>query len=60
MAELILNGKSTYDVEAIEADRYFDVPGFQERAEIKAKCTAMYASYYGRVEGQSSSPKGAS
>jgi 4-methylaminobutanoate oxidase (formaldehyde-forming) len=54
MAELILNGKATYDIDAIEADRYFDVPGFQERAEIKAKCTAMYASYYGRVEGQSS------
>jgi 4-methylaminobutanoate oxidase (formaldehyde-forming) len=54
MAELILDGKSTYDIEAIEADRYFDVPGFQERAEIKAKCTAMYASYYGRVEGRSS------
>jgi hypothetical protein len=51
MAELILEGRSSYDIAAIEADRYFDVPGFQERAEIERKCYEMHAGYYGRVEG---------
>lgn len=51
MADLICDGKTSYDIEAIEADRYFDVPGYQERAQIKRKCAAMYAGYYGRVEG---------
>jgi 4-methylaminobutanoate oxidase (formaldehyde-forming) len=52
MSQLILDGETTYDLEAIEADRFFDMPGFQHRDEIKAKCLAMYASYYGGVEGQ--------
>ncbi len=52
MAQLILDGESAYDIEAIEADRYFDLPGFQSRADIKTKCRAMSASYYGRVEGK--------
>ncbi len=53
MADLILNGGTQYDIEAIEADRYFDIPGFQERAAIKSKCYQMHASYYGGVEGHS-------
>ena len=28
MSELILDGKSSYDVSSIEADRYFDLPGY--------------------------------
>ncbi len=52
MADLICDGETPYDIEAIEADRYFDVPGYEERAAIKAKCAAMYGSYYGRVEGK--------
>lgn len=52
MADLILTGKANYDIEAIEADRYFDTPGYIERADIKRRCGAMYGSYYGRVEGE--------
>jgi hypothetical protein len=50
---LILDGAADYDLAAIEADRFFDLPGYQQRNEIKRKCYAMYASYYGRVEGAS-------
>ena len=53
MAELILTGRTDYDIQAIQADRFFDVPGFGERAEIKAKCYKMHASYYGQVQGKS-------
>lgn len=52
MSDLIRSGATDYDIAAIEADRYFDVPGFQERAEIKSKCYEMHAGYYGRVEGK--------
>jgi 4-methylaminobutanoate oxidase (formaldehyde-forming) len=52
MAELILDGESSYDIRAIEADRYFEVPGYQERAAIEAKCRYMAGAYYGRVESQ--------
>ena len=54
MADLIRSGQTDYDIAAIEADRYFDIPGFQERDEIKAKCYKMHAGYYGRVEGKTS------
>ena len=50
MAELILDGRSRYDVKSIEADRYFDVPGYVERADIEAKCVDMAGNYYGKVE----------
>ncbi len=53
MADLILNGETAYDIEAIEADRYHEVAGFQERGDIKAKCYQMQSDYYGRVEGGS-------
>ena len=52
MADLIRSGQTDYDIAAIEADRYLDIPGFQERAEIKAKCYQMHAGYYGHVEGK--------
>ena len=52
MADLIRTGTTDYDIAAIEADRYFDIPGFQERREIKEKCYQMHAGYYGRVEGK--------
>jgi len=52
MSELILDGKSSYDIESIEADRYWEVPGFQDRVEIKERCYKMQGSYYGRVEGK--------
>lgn len=57
MADLILDGRTDYDIQAIEADRYFDQPGFQERSEIQAKCYDMHSGHYGRVEsGKSSGP----
>ena len=41
MAELILDGKSTYDVSSIDADRYFDLPSLQKRSDIESKCGEM-------------------
>lgn len=52
MSELILDGQSSYDIASIEADRYWEVPGFQGRAEIQQRCYKMQGSYYGRVEGK--------
>lgn len=49
MAELILDGKSRYDVEQIEADRFFDLPELADRATVKARCYESYAGYYGKV-----------
>jgi hypothetical protein len=50
MAELILDGPSSYDLKSIEADRYFDMSGYIERADIEARCRAMAGNYYGKVE----------
>ena len=50
MAELILDGRSRYDLESITADRYYRRPGYCERPEIEAKCIHMYATIYGGVE----------
>jgi 4-methylaminobutanoate oxidase (formaldehyde-forming) len=50
MAELILDASSRYDVQSIQADRYFDMPGYVERADIEAKCVDMAGNYYGKVE----------
>jgi 4-methylaminobutanoate oxidase (formaldehyde-forming) len=52
MADLVLTGETDYDITAITADRFFDIPGYQDRAQITAKCYEMHAGYYGRVEGQ--------
>ena len=53
MADLILNGSTDYDLKEIEADRFYDLPGYRTRDEIKSKCRTMAGSYYGRIEGQS-------
>jgi sarcosine dehydrogenase len=50
MAELILDGTSSYDVSSIEADRYFDMPSYVERGDIEARCRAMAGDYYGKLE----------
>jgi glycine/D-amino acid oxidase-like deaminating enzyme len=50
MAELILEGRSGYDVKSIEADRYFDIPGYIARDDIEARCLDMAGNYYGKVE----------
>ena len=53
MSELILDGKSPYCIASIDADRYWDMPGFQDRKEIQQRCYEMQGSYYGRLEGKS-------
>jgi len=55
MADLVLEGSTSYDIEAIEADRFFDMPGFQQRGDITDRCYQMHAAYYGKVEGDSQS-----
>jgi sarcosine oxidase subunit beta len=50
MTELLLDGKTQYDLESIAADRFWDLPGFQTRERISEQCLAMYRDYYGRVE----------
>jgi 4-methylaminobutanoate oxidase (formaldehyde-forming) len=50
MSQLILDGQSSYDCESIEADRYFDAPGYVARADIEEKCVEMAGNYYGKVE----------
>ena len=50
MSELILDGRSSYDVSSIEADRYFDMPGYLKRDDIEVKCVSMAGNYYGKVE----------
>ena len=57
MSELILDGKSTYDIDSIEADRYWDIPGFLDREEIQQRCYTMQGSYYGRIEGKTATVK---
>lgn len=52
MTELILDGDSQYDIAAIEADRYYDAPGFVDRNDIKEKCFKMQGRYYSRLEGK--------
>ena len=50
MTELILDGRSSFDIDAIYADRFFDSSDYRERQQIESKCHEMYANYYGRVE----------
>ena len=50
MADLVLDGSTGYDIEAIQADRFFDHPGLQDRSDIEAACYQMQAGYYGRIE----------
>jgi glycine/D-amino acid oxidase-like deaminating enzyme len=50
VSQLILDGRSSYDVSSIEADRYFDMPGYTERSEIESRCTTMAGNYYGNIE----------
>jgi len=49
MAELILDGETRYDIEQIEADRYFDFPELRNRSIVKVRSYETYASYYGSV-----------
>ncbi|MGD9645795.1 MAG: NAD(P)/FAD-dependent oxidoreductase, partial [Pirellulales bacterium] len=49
MSQLILDGKSPYDVQALAADRFDDVPELTARPAVKAACYRTYAEYYGKV-----------
>jgi len=50
MSELVLDGRTDYDIDAIHADRFFEHPQLQSRPEIEAACYDMHAGYYGRIE----------
>ncbi len=50
MADLVLDGHTDYDIEAIHADRFFEHPELQTRSDIEAACGQMQAKYYGRIE----------
>ena len=55
MSQLVLDGASSFDIAAIEADRFFEVDGYADRPDIKQQCYDMYANYYGQTEGTSAS-----
>jgi glycine/D-amino acid oxidase-like deaminating enzyme len=48
MADLLLDGRCRYDMAEIEADRYYDLPEWKDRARVEAGCLEAYASCYGR------------
>lgn len=49
MSQLILDGRSDFDLHEIMADRYFDVPELRQRPVVKERCRDTYANYYGAV-----------
>ena len=51
MADLILDGTCRYDLAQLEADRFFDLPEFMDRARVKARCAETYAHCYSKIEG---------
>jgi sarcosine oxidase subunit beta len=51
MADLILDGTCRYDLAQLEADRFFDLPEFVDRARVKARCAETYAHCYSKIEG---------
>jgi sarcosine dehydrogenase len=50
MADLILEGKERYDLKQLRADRYFDLEGYQSRADIIDKGVHSYAAHYGKQD----------
>jgi len=49
MAELIVDGRSRYDIAQLEADRFFEIPQLHDRREVKRQARETYAGYYGKV-----------
>lgn len=49
MAELIVDGSSTYDISEIEADRLFEESELLDRPTVEKRCLETAASYYGAV-----------
>jgi glycine/D-amino acid oxidase-like deaminating enzyme len=59
MADLILDGQTRYDMAQLEADRFFDMPEFMQRATVKARCAETYADAYHKIEGSAPAEPGA-
>ena len=57
MADLVTEGKTDYDLSEIEADRFYEHPGYLTRNEIRSRCFEMAGNYYGRVEGKTAGGK---
>ncbi len=49
MAELIVDGRSSYDISEIEADRLFEEAEFRDRSVVEQRCHATASGYYGAV-----------
>lgn len=49
MTQLILDGETEYDVDALAADRYFDQADLQTRDQVQHYCAQAYRDYYGKV-----------
>jgi len=56
MSQLILDGRSQYDVGALAADRFDDVNELTVRPAIKAACYRTYSNYYGKVAATDATP----
>ena len=49
MTQLILDGETPYDVDALAADRYFDEADLETRDQVESRCAQAYREYYGKV-----------
>lgn len=49
MAELIVDGRSTYDIAEIEADRLFEEAELFDRKNVEQRCLGTASAYYGAV-----------
>ena len=49
MAELIVDGRSSYDISEIEADRLFEEAELFDRKNVERRCLETASSYYGAV-----------
>jgi 4-methylaminobutanoate oxidase (formaldehyde-forming) len=47
VAEWILEGRCRYNVTDLEADRFQDIPGLENRESIQKACLECYSNYYG-------------
>ncbi len=49
MAELIVDGATTYDIAEIEADRMYEMAELTDRAAVRRLCAEMAGNYYGAI-----------
>jgi 4-methylaminobutanoate oxidase (formaldehyde-forming) len=50
MADLLTDIDPPYDMDALMADRYQDLPGYQDREQIAKHCEKAYAGHYGPLQ----------